>query len=163
MGCIEEIDVHTIKWLPQDIVQLIGLSRLASSRLSPNVRTKGTPPKTGRIHNGTASVRHWHDKVVDTGTTTLPGSEPSSSDDDSNSSNSDPDSDPSSDDDGCSSVADQGRSSTSNQSRWSGLDEQRLLAYKKEGKSWDWIFDKFPGRTRPAIRTRWNMIRPRGE
>jgi hypothetical protein len=25
----------------------------------------------------------------------------------------------------------------------------------QKGKSWDWIFGKFPGRTRPAIRTRW--------
>jgi hypothetical protein len=39
-----------------------------------------------------------------------------------------------------------GRSSTSKQSRWSDLDEQRLLAYKKEGKSWEWIFGQFPGR-----------------
>ncbi|TVY20230.1 hypothetical protein LARI1_G001640 [Lachnellula arida] len=163
MGCIGEIDVHTIKWLPQDMVQLIGLSRLASSRLSPNVKTKGTPSKTGHMHGGAASVRHWHGKVADAGATTSLGSEPSSSDDDSDSSSGDPDPDPSSDEDGCSSEADQGRSSTSKQSRWSGLDEQRLLAYKKEGKSWEWIFDKFPGRTRPAIRTRWNMIRPRGD
>jgi hypothetical protein len=60
-------------------------------------------------------------------------------------------------------MAEQGRSSTNKQNRWSDLDEQRLLAYKKEDKSWEWIFRKFPGRTRPAIRTRWNMIRPRGE
>jgi hypothetical protein len=31
-------------------------------------------------------------------------------------------------------------SSTSKRSRWSELDEQRLLAYKKGGKSWEWIF-----------------------
>jgi hypothetical protein len=30
------------------------------------------------------------------------------------------------------------------------------------GKSWKWIFRKFPGRT-PATHTRWNMIRPRDE
>ena len=46
-----------------------------------------------------------------------------------------------------------GRSSMSKQSR-SGI---------QEGKAWDWIFGKFPGRTRPAIRTCWNIIRPRGE
>jgi hypothetical protein len=40
---------------------------------------------------------------------------------------------------------------------------QRLLAYKKEGKSWEWIFRRFPGTTRPAIRTRWNMVRPRAD
>jgi hypothetical protein len=37
------------------------------------------------------------------------------------------------------------------------LDEQRLLVYK-EGKSWDWIFGKFPGRTPAAVRTRWTMV-----
>jgi hypothetical protein len=60
-------------------------------------------------------------------------------------------------DNGDSSEAEQGRSSTSKQSRWSHLDEQRLLAYKKEGKSWSWAFHKFPSRTQPAIRTRWSM------
>ncbi|KAF8847628.1 hypothetical protein BDZ45DRAFT_699052 [Acephala macrosclerotiorum] len=37
---------------------------------------------------------------------------------------------------------------------WSDLNEQPLLAYKKEGKFWEWIFSKFPGTTRPAIRGR---------
>jgi hypothetical protein len=77
------------------------------------------------------------------------GSKPSSSDDDSGLTDSDPD--PSSDDDGCSSEDEQGRSSTSKHSQWLDLDEQRLLAYKKEGKSWEWIFREFPGRTRPAV------------
>ena len=36
-----------------------------------------------------------------------------------------------------------------------------MLAYKKEDKPWDWIFGKFPGRTQLAVRTRWNMIRPK--
>jgi hypothetical protein len=80
-------------------------------------------------------------------------SEPSSSDDDSGLSDSDPDLN-NADDDECLSEDDQSHSSISRHSRWSGLDEQRLLAYKKEGKPWDWIFGKFPGRTRPAIRTR---------
>ncbi len=73
------------------------------------------------------------------------GSDLFSSDDDSDPSNSDPD--PSSGDDEDSSAAEQRRSSASKQSRWSDLDEQRLLAYKQEGKSWEWIFCKFPGRT----------------
>jgi hypothetical protein len=38
-------------------------------------------------------------------------------------------------DNGDCSEAEQGRSSTNN--RWSDLDEQRLLAYKKENKSWE--------------------------
>jgi hypothetical protein len=61
-------------------------------------------------------------------------------------------------DNGDSSEAEQGRSSTSKQVRWTDLDERRLLAYKKEGKSWEWIFGKFLGRTRPTIRTRWTMV-----
>ncbi|KAL5329348.1 hypothetical protein ACEPPN_002860 [Leptodophora sp. 'Broadleaf-Isolate-01'] len=87
--------------------------------------------------------------------------ESSSSGDDDDSSDGDPES--SSDDDGCFSEAEQDRLSTSKQSRWSDLDEQLLLAYKEEGKSWEWIFGKFPGKTRPAISTRWNMVRPRVE
>jgi hypothetical protein len=46
---------------------------------------------------------------------------------------------------------------------WDPVDEQRLVAWKKEGKPWDWIFKKFPDRTHPAIRTRWSMVRPRSE
>jgi hypothetical protein len=44
---------------------------------------------------------------------------------------------------------------------WGELDEQRLLAYKKEGKPWSWIFRKFPGRTPGAVRTRLNMVQAR--
>jgi hypothetical protein len=63
------------------------------------------------------------------------GSEPASGDNVENGlSDSDPD--VSSDDDGCSSEAEQDCSSTSKHSRWPDLDEQRLLASKKEGKSW---------------------------
>ncbi|PVH70199.1 hypothetical protein DL98DRAFT_598027 [Cadophora sp. DSE1049] len=43
------------------------------------------------------------------------------------------------------------------------IDEQRLLAYKKERKSWKWIFRQFPGRTQPAVRTRLNIVQARGE
>ena len=71
------------------------------------------------------------------------------------------DSKSSSDDDGCSSGDEQGRSSTSKHSRWDDIDEQRLLAYKKEDKSWEWIFKKFPGRTQAAVRTRWTMVQHR--
>lgn len=90
------------------------------------------------------------------------GSEPSSSDDDGGLSDSDPDL--SSDDDGYSSEAEkQGRSCKSKYPPKGPVDEQRLLAYKKEGKSWEWIFGKFHGRVRRAIPTRWNMVRPLGE
>lgn len=80
-----------------------------------------------------------------------------------NGSLSDSDPDPSSDDDGSSGEDEQGHSRASKHRLWSELDVQRLLAYKKEGKSWEWIFAKFPGRTRPAVRTRWTMVRHRDE
>jgi len=44
---------------------------------------------------------------------------------------------------------------------WEPVDEQRLLAYKKEDKSWEWIFKKFPGRTPAVVRTRWTMVQHR--
>jgi hypothetical protein len=76
-----------------------------------------------------------------------------------------PDCDPdsSSIDGGHSSEDEQGRSSTIKHSQWSDIDEKRLLAYKKEDKSWEWIFAKFLARTRPTVCTRWNMVRPRVE
>ena len=70
------------------------------------------------------------------------------------------DPDLSSDDDGCSSKDKQGLSTRTN-IPWELVDEQRLLAYKKEGKSWDWIFGKFEGRTEAAVRTRWTMVQRR--
>jgi hypothetical protein len=70
---------------------------------------------------------------VDTEALASQGSKPFSSDDDGGLSDSDPGL--SSDDDGCSSEDEQGRSRTSKHSLWSDLDEQGLLAYKKEGKS----------------------------
>jgi hypothetical protein len=41
---------------------------------------------------------------------------------------------------------------------WSDLDEQRLLAYKKEGQPWSWIFKKFKGRTHGAVRGIANLL-----
>lgn len=63
----------------------------------------------------------------------LQGSKPSSDNDESSLSDSDPN--PSRGDDGRSNEDEQGRSRTSKHSRWLDLDEQHLLAYKKEGKS----------------------------
>ena len=73
------------------------------------------------------------------------------------------DAESSSDHDTCSGEDEQALSSTRKNITWDDIDEQRLLAYKKESKSWGWIFGKFPSRTQPAIRTRWNMLRPRDE
>ena len=109
-----------------------------------------TAAVAGPIYKDTTRIRSQHSKAVDTEALTSQGNKPSSSNNDDGLSDSDPDL--SSNDDGCSSEDDQGRSCTSKRSQWSDLDEQRLLAYKKEGKSWDWIFRKFPGRTPGAVR-----------
>jgi hypothetical protein len=106
-------------------------------------------------------IQPQHGKAVDAEALASRRSEPPSSDDDGGLSDSGPES--SSDDNGCLSDDEQGCSSTSKHSRWTDLDGQRLLAYKKEGKSWEWIFGTFPARTRPPIRTRWNMIQSRGD
>jgi hypothetical protein len=98
-----------------------------------------------------------HGRAVEVGTIASQDGERSSDDDSSLR-----DSDLSSDEERYSSDK-VGRSSTRKHSPWSALDEQRLLGYKKENKSWSWIFRKFPNRTPPALRTRWNMIRERAE
>jgi hypothetical protein len=133
-----------------DIGLLANLQALDASGTTVSTVAEASP-----IHRDAMRI------VVDTEALASQGSKPSSSDNDGSLSGSDPD--PSSDDDGCSSEDEQGRSRTSKHSRWLDLDEQRLVAYRKEGKSWEWIFRKLPGRTRPAIRTRWNMVRPRGD
>ena len=74
------------------------------------------------------------------------------------------DSDPDlgSDDDGCSREEELGRSDTRMNVPCEAIDGQRLRAWK-EGKSWGWIFKKFPGRTPAAVRTRLNIVQTRGE
>jgi hypothetical protein len=71
--------------------------------------------------------------------------------------------DASSDNDGCCSEAEQDGSSPRKNVPWGEIDEQRLRVYKEEGKTWKWIFKKFPTRTEPAIRTRWTIIQHRVE
>jgi hypothetical protein len=160
-GHVGKIDDFTIKPIEQHSYLLSGFSRHVSSRPSFGGATLSTTAEAGRDHVDATRTRPKEGRAVDAGALASRRSKPSISDDDGGLSDSDSES--SSDDDECSSEGEQGRSSTSKHSRWSDLDEQRLLAYKKEDKSWEWIFRKFPGRTRPAIRTRWNMIRPRGE
>ena len=162
IGHVGKIADFSIKPIEQHSFLVTGFSWHTSSQPSSGGGTVSTAAEAGRIHRDTTRTRPQHGKAVDAGALALQGSEPSSSDDDGGLSDSDSES--SSDDDGCSSEAEkQGRSSTRMNIPWSDLDEQRLLAYKKEGKSWEWVFRKFPGRTRPAVRTRWNMIRPRGD
>ncbi|KAH7317308.1 hypothetical protein BKA65DRAFT_557512 [Rhexocercosporidium sp. MPI-PUGE-AT-0058] len=141
IGHVGKIDDFTIKPIGQHSFLLTGFSRHTSSRLS-----SGTILRLP--------------KAVDAGALLSEGSEPSSSDDESGLSDSDPDL--SSDDDACSSKKKQG-SSTRMNIPWEPVDEQRLLAYKQEDKSWEWIFKKFPGRTPAAVRTRWTMVRRRAD
>jgi hypothetical protein len=112
---------------------LISFSWHTSSQPSFGSIVLSTTAEAGRNHVDATHTRPQHGRAIDAGTLASRRSEPSSSGDDSGLSDSDSES--SSDDDGCLSEAEQGRSNTSKQSRWPGLDEQRLLAYKKEGKS----------------------------
>ncbi|KAI9769831.1 MAG: hypothetical protein M1840_003825 [Geoglossum simile] len=158
IGYVGKIDDFTIKPIEHHSFLLTGFSRYTSSQPSFGGATLSTA-EAGRNHVDATHTRPQNGRAVDARALASRRSEPLSSDDDGGLSDSDPES--SSGDDGCLSEAEQGHSSMSKRSRWSDLDEQRLLAYKKEGKSWDWIFGKFPSRTGPAIRTRWNMVRPR--
>ncbi|KAI9770373.1 MAG: hypothetical protein M1839_003215 [Geoglossum umbratile] len=159
IGYMGKIDDFTIKPIEHHSFLLTGFSRYTSSQPLFSGATLSTATEAGRNHIDATRTRPQNGRAVDARALASRRSEPPSSDDDGSLSDSDPES--GSGDDGCLSEAEQGHSSTSKRSRWSDLDEQRLLAYKKEGKSWEWIFGKFPGRTRPAIRTRWNMVRPR--
>jgi hypothetical protein len=161
VGHIGKIDDFTIKPLQQHSFLLTGFSRHTSSRLSSSGTTVSTAVEAGPIHRDATPIRPQNSKAVDTGALASQGGKPASSDDDGGLSDSDPD--PSSDDDGCSSEDEQGPSSTRKNTQWDAIDEQRLLAYKKEDKSWSWIFQKFPTRTPAAVRTRWNMVRPKVE
>jgi hypothetical protein len=151
---VGKIDNFTIKPIEQHSFLLTGFSRHTSSQPSSGGGAVSTA-EIGRIYGNTVLTRSQVGRAVDT-EALASRSEPSSSNDDSGLSDSDSES--SSDDDGCSSGDEQGRSSTSKHSRWDDIDEQRLLAYKKEDKSWDWIFKKFPGRTPAAVRTRWTKV-----
>jgi len=148
IGHIGKIDDFTIKLLQQHSFLLTGFSQHTSSRLSSGGTTLLTAAEASATHRDVTHTRLQLGRAADTRTLMSQGS---SDDSDAESTS------------GCLSEAEQGHSSTSKQRRWPDLDEQRLLVYKKEGKSWDWIFGKFPCRTRPAIRTRWNIVRLRGE
>jgi hypothetical protein len=163
IGHVGEIDDFAIKPLQQHSFLLTGFSRHTSSQLSSSGTTVLTVAEANRVHNDATPSQLRYGRAVDAAGAVAPrGSEPSSSDHDCGLSDSDPDSS-SDDDDGCSSKDEQGCSSTRKNIPWDPIDEQRLVAWKKEGKPWGWIFKKFPGRTYPAIRTRWNMLRPRDE
>jgi hypothetical protein len=151
---VGKINDFTIKLMEQYSYLLTGFSRHNSSRPMFGGTTLSTTTEAGRDHVGVTRTRPPEGRAVDVGTPVWQRSEPSSSD-------SDPES--GSDDDGCSSEDELGCSGARMNIPWGPVDEQRLLAYKKEGKSWDWIFKKFPGRTPAAVRTRWTIVQRRVE
>jgi len=152
IGYMEKIDDFTIKPIEHYSFLLTGFSRYALSQPSFSEATLSTAAEAGHNHINATHTRTQNGRAIDARALVSRRSEQLSSDDDGSLSDSDPES--SSGDDGCLSKAEQEHSSTSECSQWSDLDEQCLLIYKKEGKSWEWIFGKFPGRTQPAIRTR---------
>ncbi|KAI9782622.1 MAG: hypothetical protein M1839_004868 [Geoglossum umbratile] len=124
IGYVGKIDDFTIKPIEHYSFLLTGFSRGA---------TLSTATEAGRNHVDATRTRPQNGRAIDVRALASRKSEPPSNDDDSGLSDSDLES--SSGDDGCLSEAEQGHSSTSKRSRWSDLDKQRLLAYKKEGKS----------------------------
>jgi len=163
IGHVEKIEDFTIKPTGQYSYLVTGFSWQASSPWPPFDRAAlSTTVEPGRDYVKAKCTRPQDGRAVHTGAFLSRRSESSSSDDDESGLN-DSDPDLGSDDDACSSEDELSRSGTRLNVPWDPLDEQRLLAWKKEGKSWPWIFRKLPGRTPAAIRTRWNMIRPRDD
>jgi hypothetical protein len=151
IGYVGKIDDFTIKPLTQNSFLLVGFSG-----------TLGTASEASCMHRDATGIQLQHGKAVDASAIAPCKGELLCSEDDDVLSDSDPDLS-SSDDDGSSTEDEQGHSSIRKHSAWLLLDEQRLLAYRKEGKSWSWIFRKFPGRTQGAVRTRWHLLRARVE
>ena len=152
---IGKIDDLTVKPLPQYLFLLTGFSLYTLPRLSHG---GGTTWDASRIYGDAADVGYNYGKW---GLTSGPFArelvEPPSSDYHSVLSDSDPDiSD--SDDDKSLTRGEQGRLSTRENSPWLALDEQRLLAYKKEGQVVELDLWQVPGRTPGSIRTRLSIV-----
>jgi hypothetical protein len=131
---VGKIDDFTIKPMEHHSFLLTGFSRHTPSQPSFGEATLSTAAEAGHNHVDVTCTRPQNGRAVDARALASRRSEPPSGDDDNCLSDSNPKSS-SDDDDGCLSEAEQGHSSTSRHSRWSDLDEQRLLAYKKEGRS----------------------------
>jgi hypothetical protein len=156
---VGKVNNFTIRLMEQHLYLLSSLGWHALSQLSSSSTALSTTVEAGCDHIDTTSTRTQHGRAVDARALALQRYELLSSNDDGGLSDSDPD--VSSDDDGCLSEAEkQGGLSARINIPWDPVDEQRLVAWKKEGKPWDWIFKKFNGRrTHAAIRTRWSMVR----
>ncbi|KAI9046430.1 hypothetical protein LZ554_009563 [Drepanopeziza brunnea f. sp. 'monogermtubi'] len=148
IGYMGKIDDFTIKPMKKDSFLVTGFSRHTSTRLSSSGRILSTTSEADSDHVDATRTKTRQGRAVDAGALAS-RSEPSSSDDDGGLSDSDPEF-----------SSDDGKfSSGSKHSRWDGIGEQRLLAYSKEGRPWDWIFKEFQSRTQAAIRTRLTMVR----
>ncbi|KAL5316367.1 hypothetical protein ACEPPN_015412 [Leptodophora sp. 'Broadleaf-Isolate-01'] len=161
-GHVGKIDDFTIKPMEQHSYLLSGFRWHASSRLSSSGTTLSTTAEAGRDHVDATRTEPQHGRAVDVRALASRRCEPSSSNDDGGLSDSDPD--VSSDDDGCSSeAAKQVGLSVRMNIPWDPVDEQRLVAWKKEGKPWNWILKKLPGRTESAVRQRVSIVKNRGK
>ncbi|KAL5312933.1 hypothetical protein ACEPPN_019359 [Leptodophora sp. 'Broadleaf-Isolate-01'] len=153
IGHVGKIDDFTIKPMEQHSYLLSGFSYHPSSRLSSSGTALSTTAEAGRDHVDATRPGSHHGRAVDARALASRRCEPSSSNDDGGLSDSDPD--VSSDDDGCSSAR--------MNIPWDPVDEQRLVAWKKEGKPWNWILKKLPGRTESAVRQRVSIVKNRGK
>jgi hypothetical protein len=130
---VGKINDFIIKPLEQNSFLVTGFSRHTPFRLSSGGTSVSIAAEACRSHKNATRTRPKHVRATYAQALAPQRSEPSSSDDDGGLSDSDPDL--SSDDDGCSSEDEQGLSTGVND-RWDPVDEQRLLAWRKEGKSW---------------------------
>ncbi|TVY13332.1 hypothetical protein LARI1_G008575 [Lachnellula arida] len=131
-GHVGKIDDFTIKPIEQHSYLLSGFSRHTSSSITA---------EAGRDHIDATRSRPEDGRAIDAGPFISRGSEGLSSDEDqSGLSDSDPEPGGDCDNDGCSSEDELGRLDLRMNVLWDPIDEQRLLVYKKEGKSWKWIF-----------------------
>jgi hypothetical protein len=158
-GRVGTISDTAVYQLQHHFFLVSGICWPASSQLSSGRTTLSTDTETRRIKSNATRPRPSYRR------TTRASSQEhrqDSSDDNSNLNDSGSDSDGGSEDNG-SGDDEHGQSCLTARKNipWDEIDEQRLRVYKEEGKPWKWIFQKFPTRTPPAIRTRWNMIRHR--
>ncbi|KAH8587346.1 hypothetical protein B0O99DRAFT_694618 [Bisporella sp. PMI_857] len=151
IGHVGDIEDFTVKPTDQNTFLLTGVSRYTPSQLLSNELVLSATASPSLSHNGVVPARRHHG--IDANLS-LPHE---------NSGINDKSFESSSDDDGNSNDNTQENTCKVKHNRWSMLDEQRLAAYKKEDKPWEWIFKKFSNRTEPAIRTRWSIIQNRSK
>jgi hypothetical protein len=146
-GHVGKIDEFTTQPIEQHSYLLSGFSRHTSSRPSFGGAALSTTAEAGRTRKDATRTRPRRVKATHAQALALQRRGPLSSNDNGDLS----------DDDGCSSEEKQGLTTGVN-IPWDPVDEQRLLAWKKEGKSWKWIFRKFRGRTEQAVRQRLSIV-----